>query len=86
MSRRLILFSALGASIALLVTMQAASPLVIDLCVRLVDAMLKAPFGLIFIVALLGLTMAAGAWATMRGILSQAKRMRLGRRRRVRLY
>ena len=85
MSRRLTLFSALVVGMLLLLVVQSSSPLIVDLIVRSVEVIAKAPITLIFILALLGLTMAAGAWATVMGIRAREKRVRISRRHKRRL-
>ena len=85
MTRRLTLFSALAVGIVLLLFAQSSSPLIVDLIVRSVDVISDAPILLIFILALLGLTMIAGAWATVAGSRARDKRVRIGKRRKRRI-
>ena len=85
MTRRLTLFSALAVGMVLLLVVQSSSPLIVDLIVRSVDVISKVPAMLIFILALLGLTIGAGAWATVAGIRARGKRVRVSKRRRRRM-
>ena len=85
MTRRLTLFSALAVGMVLLLVVQSSSPLIVDLIVRSVDAIANAPIMLFFVLALLGLTMIAGAWATVAGMRARDKRVRIGKRRRRRI-
>ena len=85
MSRRLTLYSALAVGAVLILAVLSSSPLFVDLIVRAVDVIARANYGLLLIIALLGLTIAAGAWATVVGIRA-VKPVRLGKRRRVRLH
>ena len=84
-TRRLTLFSALAVGMVLLLVVQSSSPLIVDLIVRSVDAIANAPIMLFFVLALLGLTMIAGAWATVAGMRARDKRVRIGKRRRRRI-
>lgn len=84
MSRRLILFSTLAVGMALLLAVRSSSPLVLDLIVRSVEVVVRAPYALLFALFLLGLTIGAGAWATVTGIRTHGKRVRISRRRRLR--
>ena len=79
-SRRLTLLSALVVGMLLLLVVQRSSPLIVDLIVRTVDVIGKAPITLISVLALLGLTMIAGAWATVMGMREREKRVRISRR------
>ena len=83
MSRRLILFIAvLALSVALAIAEQSSTPLLVDVIVRAVELIIKAPIALLFVVLLLILTAGAGAWATVVGMRTHGRRIRLGRRHR----
>ena len=71
--------------LALLGAASRGSPLFLDGVARSVELIARAPFILIFVVALLILTAAAGAWATLLGI-KDGKHVRTGRRRKTRRY
>lgn len=84
MSHRLIALLGIAVCMALLMAAQRFSPLFLDVVVRSIELIAKAPMLLVFAIALLILTAAAGAWATVLGI-KDGKRTRIGRRRRIRM-
>ena len=80
--RRNLLLAALGLSLALAIAMLVRGPDIIESIARAVQLIVKMPLALFFLVPLLVLTAAAGAWATVVGIRAHGKRIRIGRRRR----
>ena len=87
-SRRFVLALLIALGVALLIAASRSTPLLFDGIASAIDWISRMPLVLFFVLALLIVTFAAGAWATLMGIRSEGgkgKRIRMGKRRRMRL-
>ena len=82
-SHRLTALLGVAVCMALLMAAQRSSPLFLDVIIRSIEWLATVPIILIFVSALLVLTAAAGAWATVLG-MKEGKRIRISRRRKSR--
>ena len=82
-SHRLTVLLGVAVCMALLMAAQRSSPLFLDVIIRSIEWLARAPMILTLVVALLVLTAAAGAWAMVVGI-KEGKRTRISRRRKSR--
>jgi hypothetical protein len=86
-SRRFVLALVIALGVALLIAASRSTPFIFDAIASAIDWISQAPLVLFFVFAMLIGTIAAGAWAISMGIREQSssKRVRIGRRRRIRI-
>ena len=85
-SRRLIVSLVIAVGVALSIAVLRSTPVFIDTIASAVGWISTAPLELFLVVPLLIATIAAGAWATFKGVSTQVKRTRKSKRRRARSY